>query len=123
MAEGLARHLYGDAAQVQSAGSSPTTLNPLAVEALREVGIDISAQRAKSIADVDAKTVNLVVTLCAEEVCPVLPGRVERLHWPLPDPVGVTGSNDARMEKFREVRDGIRERLLKLGGERGLLRR
>src|SRR5437870_4130533 len=86
MAEGLARHMFGDRAVVASAGSAATGVNPHAIEALKEAGIDISAHRSKSVADLDAASFNTIVTLCAEEVCPVVPGRVARLHWPLPDP-------------------------------------
>ena len=123
MAEGLARQLFGDAAQVRSAGSAPGGVNPLAIGALKEIGIDISGHRSKSVDDIDARGVDVVITLCAEEVCPVLPGRVERLHWPLPDPAAAAGDDDTRLARFREVRDEIRKRLLSFGQERGLLGR
>ena len=100
-----------------SAGSSPTAVNPLAVAALDEIGIDIRGQRSTSVDDVDPASVDVVVTLCAEEVCPVLPGRVRRLHWPLPDPAGATGSDPERLERFRSVRDDIARRLANLDAE------
>src|SRR5688572_7062265 len=80
MAQGLARALFGEAARVQSAGSAPTRVNPYAVETMREVGIDLSAHASKSVETIDPSSVDLVITLCAEEVCPVLLGAIERLH-------------------------------------------
>lgn len=82
MAEGLARRLLGPRAEVMSAGSQPATVNPYAIEVMGEIGIDITGQRSKSVDEVDPSSVDLVVTLCAEEVCPILPGRVRRLRWP-----------------------------------------
>jgi arsenate reductase len=123
MAEGLARHLFGDAAQVQSAGSAPARVNPLAIAALAEIGIDISGHQSKSVDSVKTDGVDVVITLCAEEVCPTLPLRVERLHWPLADPASAPGTEEQRLQRFREARDEIRARLLRLGAERGLIRR
>ncbi len=111
MAEGLARAAFGDRLPVQSAGSHPTTVNPLAVAALAEVGIDLAGHRSKSVDSIDPATVGTVVTLCAEEVCPVFLGRATRLHWPLPDPAAAAGSDAERLARFREVRDEIRRRL------------
>jgi arsenate reductase len=85
MAEGLARSIFGDDVTVMSAGSEPATVNPYAIEAMAEIGVDISGHRSKSIDEIDVGAIDLVVTLCAEEVCPVLPGRVRRLHWPIAD--------------------------------------
>ena len=117
MAEGLARARFGARARVASAGSSPTAVNPLAVTALDEVGIDIRGQQSTSVDDVDPATVDVVVTLCAEEVCPVFPGRLHRLHWPMPDPAGASGSDAERLERFRSVRDEIARRLGDLDAE------
>ena len=117
IAEGLARARFGPRAQVASAGSSPTAVNPLAVAALDEIGIDIRGHRSKSVDDVDPATVDVVVTLCAEEVCPLFPGRVRRLHWPMPDPAGAGGSDAERLERFRSVRDEIARRLADLDAE------
>src|SRR3546814_18848416 len=86
MAEGLTRQILGDRATVMSAGSAPSRVNPYAVEAMAEIGIDISGQRSKPVDDIDPAGVDLVVTLCAEEVCPLLPGRVPSLPWPIADP-------------------------------------
>ena len=111
MAEGLARARFGDRARVASAGSSPATVNPFAIAALDEVGIDISGHRSKGVDTIDPATVDLVVTLCAEEVCPAFPGTARRLHWPLPDPAGGAGSDAERLDGFRAVRDEIARRL------------
>ncbi len=119
MAEGLARALFGAAAEVSSAGSVPTRVNPNAITAMAEVGIDITGHTSKSVSDVNAGSMDLIITLCADEVCPIVPGRVERLHWPLPDPAGAPP--DQALQKFREVRDEIRRRLSVLGRERGLI--
>lgn len=111
MAEGIARQLAGDTLLVQSAGSQPTRVNPLAAAALAEIGIDSSTQRSKSVEEIDPATVDTVITLCAEEVCPVFLGAARRLHWPLPDPAGHAEPETASLERFRAVRDELRSRL------------
>ena len=113
MAEGLARHVFGDDIAVLSAGSEPSTVNPYAIEVMAEIGIDISGQRSKSVSEIDVGAVDLVITLCAEEVCPVLPGKVRRLHWPITDPASKDTSLPAEVmrERFRTARDQIRARL------------
>ena len=118
MAEGLARALFGSAADVYSAGSVPTRVNPSAITVMAEAGIDISGHASKSVDVVNAGAMDLIITLCADEVCPVVPGRVERLHWPLPDPAGAPP--DQALAKFRTVRDEIRQRLLTFAEERHL---
>jgi len=117
MAEGLARALLPPGSEVYSAGSAPTTLNPLAVAVMAEVGIDISAQRSKAVEEIDAARIGTVVTLCAEEVCPVWLGPARRLHWPLSDPAAVTGTDEERRGAFRRTRDEIRRRLEDTLGE------
>jgi arsenate reductase len=109
MAEGLARARFGDRANVQSAGSAPAVVNPMAIEVLAEVGIDIARHSSKSVDTIDPRGVDLVVTLCEEEVCPVFPGRVRRLHWPMPDPAAAPPA--LKRQRFREVRDLIAARL------------
>jgi arsenate reductase len=113
MAEGLARQMFGSGTAVLSAGSEPSGVNSYAVEAMAELGIDISSQRSKAVDEIDVGAVDLVVTLCAEEVCPVLPGRVRRLHWPIPDPASkdTSISPDSMRERFRTARDQIKSRL------------
>lgn len=113
MAEGIARH-RAPHLEVWSAGSRPATVNPLAVAALAEIGIDISPHRSKSLDEVPKERVGTVVTLCAEEVCPVFPGDVVRHHWPLEDPAAATGSEGARLAAFRKVRDELRLRIERL---------
>ena len=111
MAEGLARARYGARVRIQSAGSRPSQVNPLAVEVMAEVGIDITSQRSKSVDTIDPTTVDTVVTLCAEEVCPGFLRVARQVHWAVPDPGASTGSQDERRERFRGVRDDIGRRL------------
>src|SRR5687767_13497090 len=110
MAEGLAREQLADRFDIFSAGSSPTALNPYAIQAMREIGIDISSQRSKSIDSIPKEKIDVVVTLCAEEVCPLFPGDASRLHWAVPDPADVHGPEDAILNAFRQARDSISER-------------
>jgi arsenate reductase len=111
MGEGLARSMLSDGPEIWSAGSQPTRVHPLAVRAMRDAGIDISGHFSKSVDSIDRDRVGTVITLCAEEVCPVFPGRVVRHHWPLPDPAAATGSEEDQLESFRRVRDDLRARL------------
>ena len=120
MAEGLAGALFGDLVRVQSAGSRPSEIHPLAVAVMRELDIDISAQRSKSVDTIDPSSVDLVVTLCAEEVCPTVLGLARQLHWALPDPAAATGPDEDRLESFRRVRDEIGRRLRTLDVASGL---
>ena len=106
MAEGLARAMLPASVEVASAGSAPGRLNPLAVQALSEAGIDISGHRSKPLEDASPETADLIVTLCAEEVCPFVPGPVLRLHWPIADPVAANN-----IAAFRAARDEIKARL------------
>lgn len=85
MAEGLAHALLGRWVRVQSAGSSPAAVNPYAIDVTREIGIDLGGQTCKSVDTIDPASVDSVITLCAEEVCPVFLGQVQRLHWPIED--------------------------------------
>jgi protein-tyrosine-phosphatase/N-acetylglutamate synthase-like GNAT family acetyltransferase len=113
MAEGLARALFGGLVRVQSAGSQPSQVNPHAIAVLREVGIDLTGQRSKSVDDIDPGSVDAVITLCADEVCPVWPGARARLHWPLPDPASADPELSAEVlrARFRATRDALRVRL------------
>lgn len=117
LAEGLAKQLFGDSVWVESAGSEPKTPNPFAIEALSEIGIDISKHHSKSINDLSPKFLaglDYVITLCAEEVCPVMPSqRAKKLHWPFPDPASTEPfSRDVMLKRFRETRDNIKTRLI-----------
>jgi len=111
MAEGLARSLARPGVTVSSAGSSPTGVRPEAVQVLAELGIDISGQRSKGFEAVDRASVDTVITLCADEVCPAFFGRAHRVHWALPDPAQVNGDLGERLEAFRRVRDELLKRL------------
>jgi len=111
MAEGLAKAALGDKALIQSAGSKPSRVNPLAIQVLAEIGIDISHNRSKSVDEIDPATVDTVITLCAEEECPLFLGKAERLHWGLPDPASVQGTEEEKLMKFREIRDEIKKRI------------
>jgi arsenate reductase len=113
MAEGLARKLLGTRIGVQSAGSEPATVNPWAIEVMREVGVDLSAHHSKSVQTIDPATVGTVITLCAEEVCPVFLGGATRLHWPIPDPASKDPSltREEMLARFRTARDTIQQKL------------
>jgi arsenate reductase (thioredoxin) len=123
LAEGLARHIFGAEVEVESAGSHPGSLNPFAVQAMKEIGIDISRQYSKSYEHLPAKflaDLDSIVTLCAEEVCPVLGSHAKKIHWPFPDPAGKGGSDEQQLQRFRETRDAIAERLRESVFELGL---
>lgn len=106
LAEGVARKLAPPGVRVSSAGSQPAFVRPLAIEALAEIGVDAGAHTHKSIADIDASSVDVVITLCTEEVCPLFPHPVHKFHWPLPDP-----AKQGTLEAFREVREELQKRL------------
>ncbi|RJP22665.1 MAG: arsenate reductase ArsC [Deltaproteobacteria bacterium] len=116
MAEGIARSLAPQEVTVSSAGSSPSSVRPQAIRVLNEIGIDISGHRSKGLESIDTGSVDAVITLCAEEVCPVFLGKAHRVHWGLPDPAGVTGTEETRLDAFRSVRDELRRRLKVLFG-------
>ena len=111
LAEGVARFLAPPGVKVSSAGSSPAFVRPQAIQVLKEIGIDISGHRSKSIEEIAAASVDAVVTLCAEEVCPVFLGTAVRLHWGLPDPAKAPGDDEARLNAFRATRDELFRRL------------
>src|SRR5882762_4467682 len=105
MAEGFLRKYAGDRFSVESAGTKATTLHPLAVRVMREVGIDISGQRSKSVDDV-GEGWDVVVTVC-DANCPIPPRSGIKLRWSFPDPALAGGDEEARLAAFRTVRDGI----------------
>ncbi len=119
MAEGLARQMF-PGLRIQSAGSRPSRVNPYAIEILAEAGIDITGHTSKSVETIDPASVDLVITLCAEEVCPLFLGKAERLHWPIPDPASddPTLTPEDLRARFRAGRDEIRRRLGQLKAER-----
>lgn len=115
MAEGFLKKYAGDRFNVSSAGLEPTEVNPLAVEAMREVGIDISGQTSKSIDRFLGKeTIHFAIFVCsqAEEACPyVYSLSLNRMSWPFEDPAGFEGGREEKLEKFREVRNRIDKRI------------
>ena len=113
MAEGLLRHDGGAQFEVFSAGTRPSIVRPEAIAVMREIGIDISGHRSKSVDEFAGQAPDYVITVCdnAAEACPVLPAGTSRLHWPFEDPAVVTGSEEQRQAAFRRVRDQIRSRL------------
>ena len=115
MAEGLLRHDSGSRFQVWSAGTKPSQVRPEAIEVMREVGIDISGHRSKSVDEFTGQEFDYVITVCdnAKESCPVFPGKTQRIHWSFDDPAAARGDEQARLAVFRRVRDEIRERLHK----------
>ena len=116
IAEGLARALLGDDLHVQSAGSSPSRVNPLAIQVMAELEIDLSGHSSKSVSNVNPEEVDLVITLCAEEVCPTSLSNAHHLHWPLEDPDREHDdlTDEERLEHFRVTRDEIKRRLMTL---------
>ncbi len=111
MAEGLAKNILGEEYKIQSAGSKPSNVNPFAIKALAELDIDIKNNYSKSVDDINPETVDMVITLCAEEVCPVFLGKAVKLHWALTDPVTPNISDEDQMNLFRQIREQIKGRL------------
>lgn len=113
MAEGLLRHDGGERFEVSSAGTHPGHVRPEAIEAMRELGMDISNHRSKSVDEFTNDEFDYVITVCdnVREHCPVFPGAARRIHWSFDDPAAAVGDEAARMAEFRRVRDEIRERL------------
>ena len=119
MAEGLLRHDYGERFEAFSAGVEPSSVRPLAIEAMRELGIDISGQRSKSVDEFSGEEFDYVITVCdnANQRCPIFPGKTKRIHWSFEDPAAATGDEAAQLAVFRRVRDQIRQRLSEWSSE------
>ena len=113
MAEGWLRHLAGDRFLAQSAGVTPTAVNPFAIEVMREAGVDISAQQSKDVATLLGEHFNFLITVCgnAKESCPVFPGNSYREHWPVEDPAHAEGSHEQKLAVFRATRDELEQRV------------
>jgi arsenate reductase len=116
MAEAFLNEICGDDFEAHSAGLELGKLNPLVVEAMREIGIDISRKQAQSVSETveSGEGFSYVITVCDEssaERCPVFPGQAKRLHWSFPDPSALTGSHDERLAGTRRIRDQIRARI------------
>jgi arsenate reductase len=117
MAEAFMNHLCGDFCEAESAGMEPKEVNPLVVEAMKEVGIDISHNRAKSVFKFfkEGRLFSFVITVCDEsnaEKCPIFPGITAKLHWSFEDPSAFTGSKEERIARIRNLRDIIKTRVL-----------
>ncbi|MBA4394490.1 MAG: arsenate reductase ArsC [Desulfobacca sp.] len=116
MAEALLKKVAGDRFEAESAGLEPGTLNPLAVDSMKEIGLDISQNKTKSAFDLfkEGRLYTHVITVCDEtsaEQCPFFPGITTRLHWSFADPSGFTGTYEEKLEKTRKVREAIREKI------------
>jgi arsenate reductase len=116
MAEALLNRMCGDRFEAESAGLEPGALNPLAVEVMREIAVDIGGKNMRGVSDVihSGQSFDYVITVCDEssaEQCPIFPGGGERVHWNFPDPAKFTGSWDERLEQTREVRDAIESKI------------
>lgn len=113
MAEGLLRELAGTRFDVFSAGSQPSTVNPLAIQAMYERSIDISRARSKHLNEFIKQPFDYVITVCnsAAETCPIFPGRAQRIHWSFPDPAAVKGRDEQRLQVFRQTRNAIEDKL------------
>lgn len=122
LAEGLAKQIFNCSAKIESAGSEPSgVVQPWAIKVLNEIDIDIGQNKSKSTNDIPLefyKNLDFVITLCAEEICPVLPTKAKKLHWPIKDPAGVI--EEAKPRAFREARDEIKRRIIDLKNELGL---
>ena len=121
MAEGLARAFVKPGIEILRAGSKPSTVNPCAIRALQEIGIEIGHHSSKSVDDIDPAGIDIVITLCAEEVCPDFLGKAQRLHWPFGHPAGVGSTDPETLEAFRSVRNQIKRRLKDWLAKEGLL--
>lgn len=121
MAEGLLRREGDGGLDVFSAGTRPGTLRAEAIVVMNEIGIDISAHRAKSVDEFTRQEFDYVITVCdnAAESCPAFPGNAKRLHWPFEDPAAVEGTQQQREAAFRRIRDQIREKIVSFLGESG----
>ena len=107
MAEGIGKKLLEGRGTVQSAGSEPKSIHPLAISSMKEIGIDISSQKSKSISTINPDSVDYIITLCAEEICPVFLKNVYKEHWPFEDPSLIEGNEDKKLEAFRKIRDEL----------------
>lgn len=123
MAEGLLRHEAGSSCEVSSAGTAPTRVRPEAIAVMREVGIDISGHRSKSVDEFLGQDFDYVITVCdnARETCPVFPARTRRIHWSIEDPAAIQGSEEVRLDAFRQAREELQGRLRTFAQEQSLL--
>jgi arsenate reductase (thioredoxin) len=113
MAEGFLRSMAGDRFEVASAGTEATRVHPLAIRAMMEIGVDVSRHTSKIVDQFVAQPWDYVITVCdaANEACPIFPQKSNRLHWSFDDPSQATGSDDQKLEVFRQIRDQIKRRI------------
>jgi arsenate reductase len=114
LAEGLARQIFGSEAVIESAGTRPSKVNPFAIASMTESGIDISKQRSKSIESLSPEfmtQLDFVITLCAEEVCPMVVAKAQKFHWPFSDPAGQGGTDAEQLERFAKTRDELQKKI------------
>ena len=119
MAEGILRHIAGDRFEVQSAGIDPSSVRPEAIEAMRDMGVDISSHRSNSVDEFLGECFDYIITVCdnAKESCPLFPGNATRIHWGIDDPAEEKGSSDERLQAFRKARDEIKVKLVDFAAE------
>ena len=120
MAEGVLRHYGSSRYEVFSAGTKPSSVNPLAIQVMKEIGIDISEHRSKHVDEFKGQSFDYVITVCdnAKEACPFFPGNTKRLHWEFPDPPQGEAVTESLIKEFRKVRDMIHEKF-KTAAEKG----
>ena len=113
MAEGILRHIAGEKFEVESAGIIASFVRPQAISVMREIGIDISGHRSKSVDEFTAQHFDYIITVCdnANQTCPVFPGNAIRIHWSFQDPAEATGTDDEILVVFRRIRDEINQRI------------
>ena len=116
MAEGFFKHLASDMFDAYSAGIQPTTINPLAIKVMEEIGIDISRQYSKSIKEYLSRSFDYIITVCdsAKQTCPIFPGEYKKIHWDIEDPAGFQGAQEEILEKTRKIRDIIEKKIKEL---------
>lgn len=123
IAEGLAKSIFGNRARIESAGSKPSgKIHSGAITVLNEIGVDISSHTSKSFDSLDSDFLNhldYLITLCAEEECPVLMSKAQKVHWGFPDPAAASGID--QLLAFRSIREGIKNKLLAFGKKEGLI--
>jgi arsenate reductase len=122
MSEAFLNHYFGERFEAESAGIEPGKLNPVVVDAMKEIGIDISGNKTKSVFDyfMQGKKFEYVITVCdkkAAERCPVFPGVAERIHWSFSDPSALQGSYEEKFDGTRKIRDQIKDKIIKWGNE------
>lgn len=120
MAEGILRDIAGDRFDVESAGVEPSHVRPEAIEAMSDIGIDITSHRSKSVDEFTGDEFDHIITVCdnARESCPVFPGNAERIHWSFDDPAAVEGTREERVDAFRRIREEIYDRLTQFVNDR-----